>query len=102
MPMLDQLRASGAFKPKQGWAIFRRPGTVMRSETLEMGKMIEGITSEGENKGKAFKNIISGVKGSGKTVHLLQAMTMAFAKKWVVFTVPEGRLHLDLLNSSVR
>lgn len=96
MPMLDQLRASGGFKPRQGWSIFRRPGTVMRRETLEMGKWIEGISGEGQDKAKSFKSIISGVKGSGKTVHLLQAMTMAFAKKWVVFTVPEGRLLLDI------
>lgn len=92
MQMLDQLRASGAFKPHQGWAIFRRPGTVMRNETLEMGKNFHEITSDGAGKGKVFKRIISGVRASGKTVHLLQAMTMAFAKKWVVFTVPEGKL----------
>lgn len=102
MPMLDQLRASGAFKPHQGWSIFRRPGTVMRSETLEMGKTFHEITSQGADKGKVFKRIISGVRSSGKTVHLLQAMTMAFAKKWVVFTVPEGKLVLNCWNSSIR
>ena len=28
--MLDQLRAVQAFQTKQGWSIFRRPGTVVR------------------------------------------------------------------------
>ncbi|RMJ26173.1 Ribosomal protein [Aspergillus sp. HF37] len=90
-PMLDQLRAAGAFKPKQGWGIFRRPGTVMRHDALEMGKMMDGVTGDGANKGKAFKKIVTGAKGTGKTVHLAQAMTMALLKGWVVFTVPEAQ-----------
>lgn len=97
MAMLDQLRAAGAFKPKQGWGIFRRPGTVMRHDALEMGRVIESITSDGSNKGKAFKKIVDGVRGSGKTVFLAQAMTMAFLKKWVVITVPEGKLSAQFL-----
>lgn len=91
VPMLDQLRAVQAFKPKQGWSIFRRPGTVVRRETLELGRLIDGISAEeGENKGKVVRKIITGVKGSGKSVHMLQAMSMAFTKEWVVITVPEG------------
>ncbi|EAW11856.1 mitochondrial 37S ribosomal protein mS29 [Aspergillus clavatus NRRL 1] len=89
LPMLDQLRAVQAFKPKQGWSIFRRPGTVMRRETVELGRLFDQISSDGEDKGKVVKRIVTGVRGSGKSVHLLQAMTMAFGKKWVVFTVPE-------------
>ncbi|PLB54228.1 putative mitochondrial ribosomal protein DAP3 [Aspergillus steynii IBT 23096] len=89
VPMLTQLRAVEAFKPTQGWSIFRRPGTVVRQETLELGRLIDGISDEGENKGKSVKKIVTGVRGSGKSVHLLQAMSMAFTKKWVVFTVPE-------------
>lgn len=89
VPMLDQLRAVQAFKPTQGWYIFRRPGTVLRRETLEMGRLFERI-SDGPEKGKVVKRIVTGMRGTGKSVHLLQAMAMAFLKKWVVFTVPEG------------
>ncbi|KAE8351595.1 mitochondrial ribosomal death-associated protein 3-domain-containing protein [Aspergillus coremiiformis] len=89
VPMLTQLRAVEAFKPKQGWSIFRRPGTVVRRETLELGRFIDGISNEGKDKGRSAKKIVTGVRGSGKTVHLLQAMAMAFTKQWVVFTVPE-------------
>lgn len=93
VPMLDQLRAVQAFKPTQGWSIFRRPGTVVRRETLELGRLFERIESEGEDKGKVFKRIITGTRGTGKTVHLLQAMAMGFLRKWVVITVPERKFH---------
>ncbi|KAJ5312734.1 hypothetical protein PENANT_c007G03915 [Penicillium antarcticum] len=87
--MIDQLRAVQAFKPKQGWSLFRRPGTVLRRDTIEMGRLVEKIS--GEEKGKVVKKIITGMKGSGKTVHLLQAMTMGFLKNWAVITVPDAR-----------
>lgn len=92
VPMLDQLRAVQAFKPKQGWSLFRRPGTVLRRDTLEMGRLFEKISGDGDapEKGKVVTKVITGLKGSGKTVHLLQAMAMGFLKKWVVITVPDG------------
>lgn len=92
VPMLEQLRAVQAFKPKQGWSIFRRPGTVMRKESLELARMFEDISGDGEGKGKAVKRVVTGVRGAGKSVHLLQAMAMGFLKNWVVFTVPESEL----------
>lgn len=91
LPMLNQLTAVQAFKPTQGWSIFRRPGTVLRRETLEMGRLFNRI-GDGEEKGKVFKKIITGVKGSGKSVYLLQAMAMAFLKNWIVVNVPERKL----------
>ncbi|KAL2809615.1 mitochondrial ribosomal death-associated protein 3-domain-containing protein [Aspergillus granulosus] len=91
VPMLDQLRAVQAFKPKQGWSIFRRPSTVLRRETLEMGRLFDSISGDGEGKGAVVKKIIDGPRKSGKSVLLLQAMAMAFMKKWVVFTIPEAQ-----------
>lgn len=88
VPMLEQLRAVQAFKPKQGWSIFRRPGTVMRKESLELARLVEGIS--GAEKGRVVKRVVTGVRGAGKSVHLLQAMAMGFLKNWVVFTVPES------------
>jgi small subunit ribosomal protein S29 len=106
-PMIDQLRAVQAFKPKQGWSIFRRPGTVLRRDTIEMGRLFEQISGEGESpqKGKVVKKIVTGMKGSGKTVHLLQAMAMGFLKNWAVITVPDGmfigQLRRQTLKSTV-
>ncbi|RAK76065.1 mitochondrial 37S ribosomal protein mS29 [Aspergillus fijiensis CBS 313.89] len=99
VPMLDQLRAVQAFKPKQGWSIFRRPGTVTRRETVELGRLIDGISDKPEDKSKVVKRIVTGPRGIGKTVHLLQAMSMAFTKEWVVVTVPECQ-DLVLANTS--
>ncbi|KAL5336069.1 mitochondrial ribosomal death-associated protein 3-domain-containing protein [Aspergillus crustosus] len=91
VPMISQLRAVEAFKPKQGWSIFRRPGTVTRRETVELGRAFDNISGEGAQKGAVIKRIVTGPRKSGKSVHLLQAMAMAFTKKWVVFAVPEAQ-----------
>lgn len=93
VPMIDQLRAVQAFQPKQGWSIFRRPATVLRRDTIEMGRLFEQISGDGDNaqKGKVVKKILTGIKGSGKTVHLLQAITMGLLKKWAVVTIPNGK-----------
>ncbi|KAL4934042.1 mitochondrial 37S ribosomal protein mS29 [Aspergillus undulatus] len=91
VPMIDQLRAVQAFKPTQGWSIFRRPGTVLRRETLEMGRFFDSISGEGEGKGSVVKRIITGPTKTGKTVHLLQAMAMAFTKEWLIVTIPEAQ-----------
>ncbi|KUL88092.1 hypothetical protein ZTR_04076 [Talaromyces verruculosus] len=89
VPMIDQLRALQAFKPSQGWSLFRRPGVVLRRETLEMGRVFEGISTEGPDQGKVVKKILTGKRASGKSVHLLQAMAMGLLKKWVVISIPD-------------
>ncbi|KAJ5291864.1 hypothetical protein N7478_001115 [Penicillium angulare] len=93
VPMLDQLRAVQAFQPKQGWSLFRRPGTILRRDAVEMGRLFAKISGSGEEaeKGQVVKRVVTGLKGSGKTVHLLQAMAMGFLKNWVVITVPDAR-----------
>lgn len=92
--MLDQLRAVQAFQTKQGWSIFRRPGTVIRKESVELGRLIDNISGDSEGKGQVVKRIVTGVRGAGKSVHLLQAMAMGFLKNWVVFTVPDSKFSL--------
>lgn len=87
--MLDQLRAVEAFKPTQGWNMFRRPGMLMRKESMELGRLIEEISEKGGK--KVEKRILAGDRGTGKSLHLLQAMCMAFLKNWVVITMPEGK-----------
>ena len=82
--VVDQLRAVEAFKVTQGWGIYRRPAMLIREETLEYAKMMEGIGKE------TVRRVIVGERGSGKTTMLLQAMTMAFMKGWVVINIPEG------------
>lgn len=87
-PVVDQLRAVEAFKVTQGWPLFRRPAMLMRKDTLEMATEIENISLGIRD--KTIRRVFVGERGSGKTTMLLQAMTMAFLKGWVVINIPEG------------
>ena len=85
--VIDRLREVKAFKTTQNWNMFRRPATLMRQESIELGKDFEDI----KNEPKTIQRIITGDKKSGKSVHLLQAMSMAFMNNWVVINVPEAQ-----------
>ena len=87
--VVDRLRAMEAFKPVQSWALFRKPCTLMRAETVEIGKSFEDITRS-KNGSKNVRKILVGGRGTGKSIYLLQAMTMAFLKDWIVVHIPEG------------
>lgn len=87
-PIIDQLRAVNAFKPTQAWGLFRRPGMLIREETIYYGKLFEDLSQKGVR--KTVRKVIVGERGSGKTTMLLQAMTMAFLKDWVVINLPDG------------
>ena len=82
--VLDQLRAVEAFRPSQGWGMFRHPAMLVRREMDEVVKLMDGA---GERK-ETMRRVVVGQRGSGKSVLLLQAMTMAFMKEWIVINVP--------------
>ena len=94
VPVVDQLRAVEAFKVAQGWPLFRRPAMLMRQDTLDLATEIENISLGVRD--KTIRRVFVGERGSGKTVMLLQAMTMAFLKNWVVINIPEGWPRLAL------
>lgn len=85
--VIDRLRDVKAFKTTQNWNMFRRPATLMRQESIELGNDFEAI----KNEPKTIQRIITGDKKSGKSVHLLQAMSMAFLNDWIVINVPEAQ-----------
>ncbi|KAL8713594.1 MAG: hypothetical protein Q9220_002456 [cf. Caloplaca sp. 1 TL-2023] len=89
--IVDQLRAAEAFKPTQGWKMFWRPGMLMRRETVDMGKMISDMSDTDPKARKSVRRILVGEKGSGKSIMLLQAMTMAMLKGWTVINLPEAQ-----------
>ena len=91
-PVVDQLRAVEAFKVTQGWPLFRRPAMLMRMDTLDMATEIENISLGIRD--KTIRRVFVGERGSGKTTMLLQAMTMAFLKRWVVINIPDGTWRL--------
>jgi small subunit ribosomal protein S29 len=90
---VDSLRAVEAFKTTQGWGLFRRPGLLVREESVVLSRrMIQAVEEK-----KALRLVIDGEKGSGKSLMLLQAMATAFVKGWVVLNIPEGMLNPMLL-----
>ena len=96
-PVVDQLRAVQAFKVAQGWPLFRRPAMLIRRETLDFGKEMESLVLQGGK--KTVRRVFVGERGSGKSLMLLQAMTMAFLKGWVVINIPEGTcIHSNIID----
>ncbi|KAL2427079.1 Small ribosomal subunit protein mS29 [Exophiala dermatitidis] len=87
--LLDKLRDCQAFKTTQNWSLFRRPATLVRTETVKVGRDIEALNSEGQ---KTVRHLVVGEKASGKSILGLQAMSMAFMNDWLVLNVPQGEL----------
>ena len=85
--LVDRLRVVQAFKPSQGWSLFRRPAMLVRQETVEYGKLMQELASNQ----KSVRRVLVGERASGKSVMLLQAMAMAMMKGWVVISIPDGR-----------
>ncbi|MCJ1389716.1 37S ribosomal protein S23 mitochondrial [Xylographa bjoerkii] len=88
-PVVDQLRAIEAFKTCQGWGFFRRPGMLVREETVSHGKLMQSMSGPADT--RTIRRIYVGERGSGKSTMLLQAMTIAFLQNWVVINFPEGQ-----------
>ena len=88
--LVNQLRAVEAFRTGQGWGLFRRPGVLMRGDSLEIAKALGDVG----NRKKTLRRIYTGERGSGKSIILLQAISVALLKDWVVVTIPEGMLKL--------
>lgn len=84
--VVDQLRVVEAFKTTQGWGMFRRPGCLIRAESVEIVKIMDAAQA-GK---KTTTTILDGERGSGKSLMLLQAMASAFLKGWIVVNIPEG------------
>ena len=82
--IIAPLRVVEAFKPKQGWSLFRKPAILVKKEMGEVSKL---MVDAAKNKA-TYRRIVVGERGSGKTVLLLQAMTQAFMNEWVVVNVP--------------
>ena len=87
--MVGQLRAVDAFKRTQNWGLFRNPAMLVRRETVEYGRLFKEMSEEQESR-RTIRRVLVGERGSGKSIILLQAMTMAFLKGWVVINLPEG------------
>ncbi|KIN03897.1 hypothetical protein OIDMADRAFT_158841 [Oidiodendron maius Zn] len=85
--VVDSLRAAEAFRPTQVWGLFRRPGVLIREESVVLG---EKLAEAEETKG-SFRMVIDGDRISGKSMMLLHAMTTAFLRGWIVVNIPDAQ-----------
>jgi small subunit ribosomal protein S29 len=96
--VVDALRLVKAFKVGQGWASYRRPASLIRREAWQLGRAMQAIVGDqisgdqAAQPGQTVKRVIYGPRGAGKSVVLLQVMTMAFLRGWIVINIPEGML----------
>jgi small subunit ribosomal protein S29 len=97
--VVDALRLLKAFKVGQGWASYRRPATLIRREAWRLGKAMQAISGDSKSPdeaaqpGETLKRVIYGPRGAGKSVLLLQVMSMALLRGWIVINIPEGTLY---------
>ncbi|ORY57464.1 mitochondrial ribosomal protein [Pseudomassariella vexata] len=90
--VIDQLRIVEAFKPTQQWGLFRRPHMLIRRETVDFVKaMTETVARKG-----TFRSVVTGPRGSGKSMLGLQALCAGFLNKYVVINIPEAQ---DIVNA---
>ncbi|KAI9885646.1 MAG: Mismatch repair protein msh3 [Watsoniomyces obsoletus] len=87
--LVEQLRALGAFKITQRWSAFRKPAVLWTSQSVKMAQDLEGVVKDDQY--KTIRRVVTGERNSGKSQMLLQAMTVALMKKWVVISIPEGQ-----------
>jgi small subunit ribosomal protein S29 len=88
---VDSLRAVEAFKTAQGWGLFRRPGLLVREESVAVSRKL--IMSE---EGEMLRLVIDGERGTGKSLLLLHALATAFVRGWIVLNIPEGKLLISI------
>lgn len=84
-PVLDQLREAKAFKVTQNWSLFRTPSVLIRGEGVELGADLQKATEQKAT----VRKLVVGEKASGKSVHLLHAMSMAYMNACVVVNIPD-------------
>ncbi|OTA69623.1 mitochondrial ribosomal protein [Hypoxylon sp. EC38] len=85
--LVDQLRASEAFKPTQTWGLFRSPHMLIRQETVDLAKQM----TDAVGKKETLRLVITGDRASGKSILGLQALATGFLNDWVVINIPEAQ-----------
>lgn len=84
---VDALRALEAFKPAQGWSLFRRPASLVRRDTLELAQLLD----DAQGSKQVARRLLFGERVSGKSVLALQAMALAYRRGWIVVHFPEAQ-----------
>ncbi|KAK3061617.1 hypothetical protein LTS18_005793 [Coniosporium uncinatum] len=91
-PVIDSLRVVEAFHTTQGWSMFRKPATLVRGDTVDLGKLMREL----EEEKSTGRRVVVGEAHSGKSVLQLQALAMAFLREWVVVHISDA---MELTNA---
>ncbi|KAI1368747.1 mitochondrial ribosomal death-associated protein 3-domain-containing protein [Xylaria arbuscula] len=84
---IDHLRVLEGFKSSQNWNLFRSPHMLVRKETVDLAKQM----TDAIGKKETLRLVVTGNRGSGKSIVGLQALTTGLMNKWVVINIPEGQ-----------
>ncbi|KAI1178783.1 mitochondrial ribosomal death-associated protein 3-domain-containing protein [Nemania sp. FL0916] len=85
--VVDQLRACEAFKYSQSWGLFHSPHMLVRKETVDLAKQM----ADAVRKQETLRMVVTGSRGSGKSMVGLQALATGFMNDWIVLHVPEAQ-----------
>ncbi|CAI6341628.1 unnamed protein product [Periconia digitata] len=90
--IVDALRAEEAFKPSQGWGLFRRPAALVRKETAQLATLIKAVEdAKAEKQPRTIRRLVTGDLMSGKSTLLLQGLAMAHLRGWFVINLPNAQ-----------
>lgn len=92
---VDSLRAAEAFKTTQSWGFFRRPGLLVRKESV---RLAQKMVAREESK-ETLNLVLDGDRVSGKSMMLIHAMATAFMRGWIVLNIPDGKLPTSSTNN---
>ena len=90
--VVAQLKALDVLRKQAGYQYFSQLASVLRAPTVQLADLINATGSS-----RRRRAIIKGPAGSGKSTAMLQAITLALQKKWVVIAMPRGE---DIVDSS--
>ncbi|KAI1443141.1 mitochondrial ribosomal protein [Annulohypoxylon stygium] len=85
--LIDQLRASEAFKPTQNWNLFRSPHLLLRKESVDLARQVTQAIGNKET----LRMVITGDRAVGKSMLGLQAQATGFLNNWLVINIPEAQ-----------
>lgn len=86
----SQLYALDVLQKQGGYQYFSQIASVLRESSIELADI---LALDGSSKDRRV--ILDGPAGSGKSVAMLQAITLALQQKWVVVSVPRSEALVD-------
>lgn len=88
--VVAQLYSLDVLERQSGYQYFSQIATVLRHPSVELAELLE---QDGSSRDRRI--LLDGAPGSGKSIAMLQAITFALQKKWVVISIPRAEALID-------